>query len=142
MLVQPTKRRNRRKMETRTVSSRPQTKPQKPNTIFGYAARFNTPTIIQGAGRQFLETISPHAFTRTLQEQPDIRMLRDHDPAAILGRTKAGTLTVGTDAEGLFYECQLPDTTDGHNLAESIRRGDIDACSFGFTVSKDAWLDG
>src|SRR4051812_25923117 len=122
-------------METRATNNKPTIPPGKPTTIFGYAARFNNPTTIRDVrGGEFRETIHPDAFTRSLVEQPDVRMLRDHNPSVLLGRTRAGTLRIGTDAEGLWYECSLPDTTDGRDLAESIRRGDIDACSFGFTV--------
>lgn len=109
-------------------------------TVRGYAASFGTPTVIRDAvGREFREVISPDAFNRTLQERPDIRLLRDHEPALLLGRTKAGTLAVGVDDTGLWFECQLPDSQAGRDVAEAIKRGDLDSCSFGFRVLEDSW---
>ncbi len=127
-------------MERRASQQAPKSEAR---TVRGYAASFGTPTTIKDmTGRAFQEVLAPTAFERTLKEQPDIRLLRDHNPSAIMGRTKSGTLKVGTDAYGLWYECQLPDTQEGRDMMESIRRGDLDSCSFGFTVKEDAWTDG
>lgn len=128
-------------METRANPS--PIKSESPSRIRGYAASFGTPTtIVDGRGRSFTEIIHKDAFTRTLKEQPDIRMLRDHQTHLLLGRTKSGTLAVGVDNVGLWFNCTLPDTNEGRSVAEAIRRGDLDSCSFGFTVQQDAWTKG
>jgi len=97
---------------------------------YGYAARFDT--LSQNLGG-FVERIKPGAFAKTVQEA-DIRALFNHSPDHILGRNKAGTLSVAEDADGLPYEIDLPDNGLGRDLAVSLERGDITGSSFGFRV--------
>lgn len=107
-----------------------------PAKIAGHAAVFNVFSQPLGAG--FREMIRPGAFAKTLQEG-DIRALFNHNPDFVLGRKKAGTLTVREDVTGLYFEVQPPDTTFARDLAVSIERGDIDQASFGFRTVKDEW---
>lgn len=112
---------------------------EEPNRLRGYAARFDEPSrvlvdpdICKGP---FIEVIRPGAFARTLRENPDIRALYNHDRGAPLGRTRAGTLALAEDELGLAFDLTLPDTQVARDLRESLRRGDIDGCSFyGYVV--------
>ena len=52
----------------------------------------------------FREQIAPEAMRRTLAEGVDLRALVDHDSSKLLGRLKAGSLRVETDAHGLRVE--------------------------------------
>lgn len=104
--------------------------------ISGYAAVFNTPTSI---GDYFTEVIAPGAFSRTLSENSDIRALFNHDWGTVLGRTKSGTLRLQEDERGLHFEVDLPNTSTALDLAESMKRGDINQCSFGFVPSEEEW---
>lgn len=109
-------------------------------TVRGYAAKFSTESEMLGnREKQFREVIEPGAFDDVLGD--DIRALFNHDPNQILARSKGGegSLRVGTDEVGLWYEFELPDTTAGRDLRESLSRGDIDQSSFGFTVDADKW---
>lgn len=99
----------------------------------GYAVRFGQRSEDLGG---FFEEIDPQAFAVALP-QSDLRALFNHNPSMVLGRQKAGTLRVSTDERGLAYEIDLPNTTLGRDLAESIKRGDIDGSSFSFKVPKD-----
>ena len=63
----------------------------------------------------------------------------NHDDAALLGRTASGTLRLDVDADGLLYECDLPDTAAGRDVAALAARGDVRASSFAFTVVGDEW---
>lgn len=67
--------------------------------------------------------------------------LRDHDPTRILGRTKSGTLRLGSDSKGLPFEIDLPDTTEGRDTLALAERGDLGGCSFAFDVPTggDVW---
>jgi HK97 family phage prohead protease len=103
-------------------------------TIAGYAAIFNSETDIGGYWR---ETIAPGAFADSLAG--DVRALVDHDSGRVIGRTAAGSLRLSEDDTGLAVEIDLPDTTDGRDLAALIERGDISGMSFGFSVTKQQW---
>lgn len=106
------------------------------NVISGYAAVFNSPTDIGG---WFTEEIAPGAFSKTISENGDIRALFNHDWGQVLGRTKAGTLRLSEDDRGLKFEVDLPDTTVARDLVESLKRGDINQCSFGFIPTVEEW---
>lgn len=103
-------------------------------TIGGYAAVFNSQTDIGG---YFREIIAPGAFKETISG--DVRALVDHDSGRVIGRTTAGSLRLSEDDQGLAVEIDLPDTTDGRDLATLIERGDISGMSFGFVVTKQTW---
>ncbi|MEY2353283.1 HK97 family phage prohead protease [Lysinibacillus capsici] len=106
------------------------------NVIEGYAAVFNSPTDIWG---MFTEIIAPGAFADAIASNDDIRALFNHDWNNVLGRTKSGTLRLSEDARGLKFEVDLPNTTLARDLSESLRRGDISQCSFGFVPTSETW---
>ena len=107
------------------------------NTFTGYAALFNSPS----EPLPFTEIIAPGAFKRSLRSRNDVKMLWNHDSGQVLGSTRAGTLTLVEDERGLKVTANLPDTTTGRDARELIRRGDVSAMSFGFTVPAggDSW---
>jgi HK97 family phage prohead protease len=109
-----------------------------PGILNGYAAKFNSYSQDLGG---FKERINPKAFTRALAEGQDVRFLQDHNSSHILGRTKAGTLSLTQDQVGLRFSVILPNTQLGRDLHTSISRGDISQCSFAFKVPDggDAW---
>lgn len=98
--------------------------------ICGYFSVFNSNyDIFPGA----TESIDEHAFDNALAD--DIRCLINHDTTLVLGRTKAGTLTLRTDSFGLWGEVEInPNDSDAVNLYERVKRGDVDQCSFGFDI--------
>lgn len=106
--------------------------------IAGYAAKFNRKSVDLG---WFREIVKPGAFSRSLREKADVRMLINHDANMILGRTSSGTLSLREDEVGLKFRCELPDTSYARDLRESISRGDISQCSFGFVIRKWAWTE-
>lgn len=103
-------------------------------TIGGYAAVFNSPADIGG---YFREKIAPGAFADAVKA--DVRALIDHNSGRVIGRSSAGTLRLTEDGTGLAVEIDLPDTTDGRDVAVSIQRGDLSGMSFGFRVTKEQW---
>jgi hypothetical protein len=122
-------------VERRSVAAPPELRATDTGkTISGYAAVFNE---VADIGGSFREIIAPGAFKGTLDG--DIRALVDHDSGRVIGRSKAGTLRLTEDAHGLRTEIDLPDTTDGRDLAVSLERGDISGMSFGFRVTHDEW---
>jgi HK97 family phage prohead protease len=109
--------------------------------LVGYAAVFNSLSHpIRGAGT-FRERIAPGAFRNSIGNKDDVRALVNHDSSRIIGRTKAGTLRLTEDRHGLRCEIDPPNTSIGRDLVESVRRGDLDQMSFGFTVVSDDWTN-
>lgn len=105
-----------------------------PMALEGYAAKFNSESKDLGG---FTEFVRPGAFKRTLAAGADVRCLMNHDPNKILGRTKSKTLQLREDTVGLWFHTDLPNTTIARDLHTSVSRGDIDQCSFAFSVEKD-----
>jgi HK97 family phage prohead protease len=105
----------------------------------GYAAVFNSPS----QPLPFIETIAPGAFSRSLQSRNEIKLFVNHDTSRVLASKRAGTMQLREDAYGLLVEAELPDTTDGRDMATLIKRGDVDSMSFGFSVPSggDSWSD-
>lgn len=101
-------------------------------TLRGYAARFGS---VYSMG-WYTEEVHRDAFKNA--DMSDVRILFNHDPNQILGRTKAGTARAGVDSEGLWYEVDLPDSAT--SVREAVARGDIDQSSWGFMlrVSKES----
>jgi HK97 family phage prohead protease len=99
--------------------------------ICGYAARYGTVAHLQ----DFDETIEQGAFDDSVRSMADVKMLLNHDANIVLGRVGNGTLTLETDNIGLRFVCQLDPANQQHrNIYASIKRGDMDECSFAFNV--------
>lgn len=105
-------------------------------TFVGYAAKFNSRSENLGG---FVETIMPGAFRRSLRSRNDVKLLVNHDAGRVLASTRAGTMRLEEDSVGLRVEADLPNTSDGRDMAELLRRGDLSSMSFGFSVIKDSW---
>jgi HK97 family phage prohead protease len=110
--------------------------------VRGYAAKFNVESENLGsADFQFREMLMPGAFDDVLGD--DVRALFNHESSAILARSKngEGSLRIGVDDVGLWYEFEAPDTQVGRDLVTSLKRGDVDQSSFSFTVASggDSW---
>ncbi len=103
-----------------------------PAVFRGYGLKFNTLSEDFGGWR---ERIAPGFLDNVLGN--DVRILRDHTPSMILGRTKAGTAKVGVDEIGGWYEYTDPGTSYSRDLAISINRGDVNQSSFAFSLAMD-----
>lgn len=105
--------------------------------IVGYAAVFDSPADIGG---MFREQIRKGAFTAAIGRD-DVRALFNHNDNYVLGRTKAGTLTLSEDAHGLRAEITPPDTAWARDLMVLIERGDVSQMSFAFQATRQEWDD-
>ena len=85
------------------------------------------------------ERITPTAFNKTLADKAEVKCLLGHDVTKILGSSQAGTLRMYSEADGLHFEVDLPNTTDGNDAFEIIKRGDCRTLSFGFVPVKTQW---
>jgi hypothetical protein len=111
-----------------------------PSQIAGYAAVYydGTPETEFVLWEGAVERIMPGAFDRAIRED-DVRGLFNHDPNQVLGRTAANTLTLSSDATGLRYVDDVPDTGVGRDVSASIERGDVTGSSFSFTITDVEW---
>jgi len=105
----------------------------------GYAAVFNS----DSEPLPFIEQVAPGAFSKSLESRNNIRMLLNHEPAQVLGTTRAGTARISEDSHGLLVDADLPPTTFGNDLSVMMKRGDVQSMSFGFSVPQggDEWRD-
>lgn len=114
--------------------------------VEGYSIVFNQRSRIlydKEKKKSFVEIIEPRAVTKEFLDQQDIKFLFNHDSNHILGRSifGYGTLSYEIDDYGVKYSLELPNTTDGSDVLELIRRGDIFGCSFAFLYDKDGVVD-
>lgn len=105
--------------------------------ISGYFSVFNSNyELWDGA----TESIDPHAFDNALSS--DVRCLINHDTTLVLGRNKAGTLTLKVDSRGLWGEVIInEEDQDALNLYARVKRGDVDQCSFGFFIKSEEFIE-
>jgi HK97 family phage prohead protease len=104
--------------------------------LTGYAARYNSPTVIAS---EFTEIIAPGAFTNSLRTN-DILALLDHDGGRLLGRTSSGTLRLREDKHGLVFDLDVAgETADGRAALSLVARKDLFGMSFGFFVLDEDW---
>lgn len=112
--------------------------------VTGYAALFDSDSVEMAYdfdGSSFTEQIAPGAFDGIV-ERSDVLALLNHDESrGVLARSThgAGSLALSVDDRGLRYEFDAPATALGDELLEGLRRGDITASSFAFTVKGEAW---
>lgn len=104
------------------------------NRLVGHASVFNQETRI----RDWYEVVLPEFFDRVLRERQDTVLQAEH-AGLPLARTASGTLALSKDSTGLSFEADLADTTLGRDVRTLVDRGDLNAMSFGFQVSEDAW---
>ena len=104
-------------------------------TLRGHAAVFGSLSDDLGG---FRELLAPGAFRAVLRTDPDVRLLLNHDPNYVLGRTAARTLELREDATGLHVFARVDRNISWvEDLRTSMQRGDIDQMSFAFTINPD-----
>jgi hypothetical protein len=87
----------------------------------------------------FHEIIKPES-TQGILDSQDILVLMNHDESrGLLARSTngKGTMEAINTPTGVKYVFEAPDTMLGDEALSGVRRGDIRASSFAFTVAKD-----
>jgi len=103
--------------------------------LVGYAAVFDSPS----EPLPWIEYVRRGAFTKTLNDGADVRLLIDHEGIP-LARSKSGTLQMVEDERGLRVEADLdPMNPDAQRVLSAMRRGDMTQMSFAFRTIKDSW---
>lgn len=115
-------------------------------TIAGYSVVFNQESrvLVDKASRKsFVEIIEPRAVSLDFLNAQDIKLNFNHDNSRLLARSLfgVGTLKFEIDEYGVRFETELPNTTNGNDVLELIKRGDVWGCSFAFQYAKDGVTD-
>ena len=102
-------------------------------TVFGYAIVFDKESIDLGG---FQEIIRKSAVSEDLINKSDIYLNWNHNNDYVLARSKygKGNLELRIDNHGLFFQAELPDTAKGNEILSYIQRGELDECSFCFSL--------
>jgi HK97 family phage prohead protease len=113
------------------------------SALEGYAAVFGQDYVLyEDKACRFIERVKAGAFTRALEEKQDVRCCFNHNADNVLARTKNGTLSHEQDAKGLHFEAELDSRTRiAQDVLCFVDRGDVDGCSFMFTVRKQNWTE-
>ena len=104
-------------------------------TVSGYAVRFESESVNMG----FVEVIRRGAITDETIKSSDVFALLNHNENTVLARSNhgSGSLSLKVDNDGVFYEFEAPQTANGDELLEHIRRGEISQSSFAFSVADE-----
>jgi len=108
--------------------------------VEGYAALFDVESSdLYG----MTETIERGAFDGVIQRSDVLCLMNHDDRRGALARSTngEGSLSLEVDDKGLKYSFEAPHSTLGDELLESLKRGDIRASSFAFTVKEEEWKD-
>ena len=107
--------------------------------IQGYAVVFDSWTNINSWGETWKECIRKGAFTQSLKEN-SVLALYNHDFNNVLARKDVNMKLIEED-KGLYFEIELPDTTQGNDLYELIDKKIVNQCSFSGYVRKNIWSE-
>ncbi|MDR2138260.1 MAG: HK97 family phage prohead protease [Tannerella sp.] len=107
--------------------------------VEGYALVFNRESDDLGG---FTEIIDSGALEGVLAKSDVLCLLNHNVNRGVLARRnrEKGSLELEVDGLGLKYGFEAPATSLGDELLEGLKRGDINASSFSFSVEKDKWL--
>lgn len=104
--------------------------------VVGKAISFNQPSEDLGG---FIEYIHPQAITQELVNNSDVIAKFNHNDDRVLARWNKGqgSMILDLQEDGLYYMFEAPNTTDGNDLLELLKRGDISQSSFAFKLAAD-----
>ena len=105
----------------------------------GYFAVFDQPYEVCPG---WIETVAPGAFSRTLREGKDVKVLWNHNTDLVLGSTENRTAHLSEDDVGLHGPVEInEEDQDAKNAIARVARGDVRGCSFGFEIRgmEESW---
>lgn len=107
----------------------------------GYYSVFNQPYEVWPG---WIEEIAPGAFSRSLREGKDVKVLWNHNTDIVLGSTQNRTAYLAEDERGLHGPVEInEEDQDAKNAFARVDRGDVRGCSFGFDIRamEESWDD-
>ena len=118
-------------MERRVIKTEPfQTREENGKRYLdGYYSVFNREYEVYPG---WVETIAPGAFSRTLREGKDVKVLWNHNTDIVLGSTENRTAVLSEDEIGLHGPVEINEQDqDAKNGYASVARGEVRGCSLG-----------
>jgi HK97 family phage prohead protease len=104
------------------------------STIEGYASVTEQPFEMWDWLGPYTEVVRAGAFAKTLSENPQVQLLLNHGGLS-MAYTKAGTLRLAEDSEGLHMEADVNTSrSDVRDMVAAIEDGAVDEMSFAFRV--------
>lgn len=104
-------------------------------TLEGYAAVFESPTLIRERGVEFREQIAPGAFARSLKARTP-KLQFDHGQHPLVGSLPIGQVKeIREDGHGLYVKARLHDNWLTAPVRDAIASGSVDGMSFRFGVT-------
>ena len=108
-------------------------------TLEGYAAVFNSRTLIDSWEGKFYEEIAKGAFRKSLRERTPVLMF-EHGHHPVVGPMPLGRIdSAREDAHGLKITARLHDNWLVAPVRDAILSGAVDGMSFRFQAIKDEW---
>lgn len=111
----------------------------KGRTIEGYAMKFGVRSqLINDYWDEYYEILEPGCISNETLDTQDFILSLYHDPHRVLGRSNngKGTLHYDVDEVGVKFWCEMPNTADGDEALELVKRGDLDGCSFIYSTDE------
>lgn len=125
-----------REIRFATFAMRADSDPEEELVIEGYAAVFDSETLIGELPWGFYEKIDKKAFDGA--DMSDVPLKYNHsDTVPILARTRNKSLELSVDEKGLKVRATLLDTQDARDMYKRIKAGLLDKMSFAFTIKEE-----
>lgn len=110
-------------------------------TLTGHAAVFNQETEINSWEGNFIETIAPGAFKKTIRERTPVLQF-DHGRHPLVGSIPIGSIeSLSEDTEGLYVEARMADNWLIEPVRDAIKNKSVSGMSFRFEVIREKWED-
>ena len=112
------------------------------NKLSGQAIVFNSVSNVlydKQERKFFREVIAPEAVNEALIASSDIKLVIDHSRDKLLARSKYGhgSLNLSIREDGLYFDCDCPNTTLGRDIYEMIKREDYSQMSFAYIEGQE-----
>lgn len=125
-----------REIRFATFAMQADSDPEEELVIEGYAAVFESETLIGELPWGFYEKIDKKAFDGV--DMSDVPLKYNHsDTVPILARTRNKSLELSVDEKGLKVRATLLDTQDARDMYKRIKAGLLDKMSFAFTIKEE-----
>jgi HK97 family phage prohead protease len=111
-------------------------------TLSGYAAVFDSPTLIHERGKSFMEQLARGAFAKAINNRDKVVLQFDHGQHPLIGSMPLGRINeLREDDHGLWVNARLSDNWLIQPVRDAISDLAVDGMSFRFSIPAggDVW---